>query len=205
MGKSFLRTSHTGGFFLAMSKETQKIIPEVSHPLIGTDLYPAERDFSRKTLLFTANRALLVPTPKLAEELSFKLRNNSEKSEQFGNDRPKSAYFSYNPHRASVMIEWGEIAADGTAQLHDFLNREINPTQRDNQGWTVRSGHIGNIRFPHAEEPVPVALFDSIARTREITPQEAEYPIVLTLINNNIIPIGSDGYPVQISRTKHYD
>ena len=162
-------------------------------PLIGKEEYKIISNFS-----FVINNSLLefrrLFDEKTARSIAFQLHNNSTGS--YASKRPASAYFTELDDK--LIIEWGEIDAQGDAKLHHYLNRSVDYVQRVREGGVVRSGHIGHINFPGAGK-LRVALLDSLWSENPISPLNPEYNMVTTLLHNGILPITSDGYIPQVS------
>ena len=113
--------------------------------------------------------------------------------------RSLSAYFSLqlpnreNEVQGEVLVEAGQIMNDGTAKLHDYLNRQIDYPSRVSSGYHLVSGHLGLVGEGE------IALLDPVI---EGLPQNQTFNLLVsTLIANNIFPIGGDGVPVLL-RTK---
>jgi len=132
----------------------------------------------------------------LSASLSARLRTNSAVSGRgmFGADRPRSAYFTELDGK--LIVEWGEIDPNGEGKLHDYLNREVDYNDRVKNGGTVRSGHLGFIRIPHSHTRARVGLIDSLSKEDVVTSKSSEFRIVVSMMNNGIIPVTSDGHPV---------
>jgi hypothetical protein len=150
-------------------------------------------------------RLRVVINGKIAEALGEKMIHNSfvSWSNLFGNGRPLSAFYThFRPHnprnQQSIVIESGAIQENGEAKLHDFLRTEIRHDERVRIGHTVRSGHIASITIPYSDEIIRVALFDSLDKKYPLKVGKPEFPIVATLLKNNIIPITANGCPVKI-------
>lgn len=173
--------------------------PESQGPKIGIEVFPVDDRFTMRTLHHNGRRQKIdAATAKL---LAAKMHENSEVTgaDTLGDFRPRSAYFSITPDN-QVCVEWGEIDPEGDAKLHSFLNRELNATERAQSGWQQRSGHIAEINIAGRPQPMKVALFDSIAGCEVLFPSKsAEYRIAMTFINRGIMPITTDGFPVQIA------
>ncbi len=160
-----------------IGKEEYEIIPNAT-PEISRRLFEFKNLFDRD----------------IARAIAFKLRNNN--TDRYDVKRPASAYFTRLDNK--LIIEWGEIDAQGDAKLHQYLNRSVDYVQRVKKGGIVRSGHIGYINLPKAGR-LRVALLDSLWSENPISPQNPEHNMVTTLLHNGILPITSDGYPPQIS------
>ena len=160
-----------------IGKEEYEITPNAT-PEISSRLNKSRKLFDRDT----------------ARTIAFQLHNNSV--DRYGSKRPASAYFTRLDNK--LIIEWGEIDAQGDAKLHEYLNRSVDYVQRVRKGGIVRSGHIGYVNLPKAGR-LRVALLDSLWSQNPISPQNPEYNIVTTLLHNGIFPITSDGYPPRIS------
>lgn len=162
-----------------IGKEEYKIVSRTTSEIDGR-LLELKKLFDRETARTTA----------------FKLHNNNV--DRDGNKRPASAYFTILGNR--LIIEWGEIDAQGDAKLHQYLSRSVDYAQRVKKGGIVRSGHIGHVNLPKAGR-IRIALLDSLWSQNPISPQDAEHNIVTTLLHNGILPITSDGYPISIPTT----
>lgn len=198
-----------GGFFV-VSKElymtdkwqpTPKEAVEAASqekPLIGREDYVINDRYGAKARKFHIMSAKRLGDKTITDRLASRFHNNSSMiGPQFlGDARPASAYFTALDD--NVIVEWGEIDPTGDAKLHTYLNRNIDFNKRRKEGGTIRSGHIGIVTFPGSEDSVRVALLDSIHPTQEITPDSAEYPIVVTLLNNKIYPVSAEGNQIKI-------
>ncbi|MCL5438791.1 MAG: hypothetical protein M1268_02275 [Patescibacteria group bacterium] len=164
--------------------------------LIGRDDYavvPVLSDQANAFLLESQERIALVK--KHARALEFKFNNNSAEDlhNQFRGGRPKSAYFTLLDGR--LIVEWGEISADGNAKLHDYLNRNLDYNRRVKSGGVLRSGHIGAIHFRKCPAEIRLALIDSLWSGQQIVESSPEYKITTTLLHNGILPITTDAIP----------
>jgi len=162
---------------LLIGKEEYEIIPNAT-PKTSSRLLKVREFFDTDT----------------ERSIAFQLHNNS--TGRYGSRRPASAYFTRLDNK--LIIEWGEIDAQGDAKLHQYLNRSVDYVQRVREGGVVRSGHIGYINLPKVGR-LRVALLDSLWSGKPVSPQNPEHNMVITLLHNGIIPITSDGYPPQIS------
>lgn len=162
-----------------IGKEEYEIIPNAT-PEISSRLFELKKLFGKET----------------ARAVAFQLHNNN--ADRYGMKRPASAYFTELDKK--LIIEWGEIDAQGDGKLHTFLNRSVDYTKRVKTGGTVRSGHIGYINLPKAGT-LRIALLDSLWSEKTISPVNPEHNIVTTLSHNGILPLTSDGYPAQISNS----
>ena len=164
-------------------------------PLIGREEYGIRNDVSVGIRLQARHRALGLYRTEHTKALSFRLHHNSQFASPhlFGDQRPASAYFTILDD--TMIIEWGEIDTNGSAKLHDYLNRAVDYKQRVAKGGTVRSGHIAQITSPTTGEKIRVALIDSLRET-VITPDQPEYQMVTTMMHTGIVPLTADGRPV---------
>ncbi len=110
-------------------------------------------------------------------------------------ERPVSAYFTYDPSKQEVIIEWGTIdPTKGEAKLHDFLNRTLNPSLRVDQGMKLSSGHIARV-IGRGEETY-LALIDNLHPTDniDITRDSPMGRLINALHFASFIPISGDGF-----------
>lgn len=133
-----------------------------------------------------------------ARGLEHKLHNNSEVSYEstLGRGRPASAYYLLLGGKLYML--WGLIDKKGCSKLHDYLRDDPLYVQRRNNPKTVfRSGHVATVILPGKQEPTRVALFDSTSNGHKLSPNRPEYYMSIALLENGILPITTDGYPVQ--------
>jgi hypothetical protein len=104
--------------------------------------------------------------------------------------RALSAYFSINLtlETPELLLEMGAIDTDGTAKLHNYLNRHINYQERQRTGYHNVSGHFAESSWGN------IALLDQLSDGKIITLTQAI--LVSSLVGNNILPVGGDGIPV---------
>lgn len=171
---------------------------ERENPLIGRAEYTVVNNIGVKAKCMHTAVKNLISDRKKAYALEFKMHQNtaSSGSEWFGNDRPSSAFFSIQNDK--VIVEWGKVNLKNEAKLHDFLRENIDYKAREDGGGIVRSGHICEIWNQDRGLITRVALFDCFSSDQIITEQRPEYPMVMTLLANGIVPITSDAYPVRI-------
>lgn len=168
-------------------------------PLIGREEYSLNTKVSLRTCRFSRESGIkITPNKHVRSALAFRFHYNSENAsnEKFGNNRPASAYFTLLDGK--LIIEWGEIDPEGNGKLHNYLNRNIDFIKRVKQGGLVRSGHIGWITTSDFSSKTRIALIDSIDSTANLTESSPEYPIITTLLSNNIVPVTTDGYPIAV-------
>lgn len=116
-------------------------------------------------------------------------------------ERGASAYFTFDPTRNKLTVEWGRIPpGNGKAKLHDYLNEVIDFSPRRRNGMIARSGHLSAIN-PNGEECLPIILIDSLHReTCPVAINRPEYKMVTTIWQHGGAVIGSDG---SIALTKY--
>lgn len=189
--------------------------PERIHPTIVTEKTPGV-DIGRITIpvaqrfrgweasdvfLRFFNALNGITTPKRSESLRRRLifhMNNNTADERglLPHERPVSAYFTLNPGRQQVIIEWGTIdLKEGEAKLHTYLNRMLNPGSRANQGMRLSSGHIA--RVVGRGETTYLALIDNLppgCSNPEITADSPMGSLINALHFASIIPLTGDGF-----------
>lgn len=188
-----------GGFFMLMVEQNNIPIDiKISeHPSVGYEIYDmGEITSTDPHGFYTTMKEGF--NAEIAKSLASRFHANSivPGRDIFGNGRPLSAYFS--DIQGQLLIEWGEIDPSGEAKLHDFLNKELDIYERSNKGNIVRSGHYGEITLPFSDRPVSIALIDKFMGGDIINRHSDEFSIVLTMINHEILPVTSDGFPVHI-------
>lgn len=172
--------------------------PVENEPLIGREEYSLTFDLNPEAHDLLERHTSHIITDRVAQNLGSKMHNNSREIDPkgLGRKRPASSYFTSLD--GQLIIEWGEIDPKGEAKLHHYLNRSIDYIDRVKKGGIVRSGHTGLVKFSNQPDFQRVALLDSLIHSTTLTPSAPEFPIIVTLANNGILPITSDGYPVQV-------
>jgi hypothetical protein len=102
--------------------------------------------------------------------------------------RAVSAYFTLDPAKQSLVLEWGTIDTDGNAKLHTHLNEALNLRERTLNGMTLSSGHIA--RTPSG---IHIALIDSLRPDSFIGKHTPIGKAINTLYANNFVPLDSGG------------
>ncbi|HEX6977401.1 MAG TPA: hypothetical protein VF185_03530 [Patescibacteria group bacterium] len=167
-------------------------------PLIGREVYVSSSTIGPGEMRLLRRAYNWIGDSETARALEFRLHNNScvASKDVFGEDRPASAYFTLLKD-GTFVIEWGKINPNGEAKLHDFLNREVDYINRQKDGGVVRSGHLAYITVPGGYK-VRVALLDCLLSEKEVDYPSSNYTIVSTLLKQGIVPLASNGRPVNL-------
>jgi len=122
--------------------------------------------------------------------IRFSLNNNaSDERPIITHERAVSAYFTYNPHDETVIIEWGTINPNNEeAKLHRYLSRMIKYRERVDNGMKLSSGHLAKL------QDIYVALFDNITKETDIKKDTPMGKTINTLYHYEIIPLTAEGY-----------
>ncbi len=170
-----------------------------THPYLIREVFDVQRCLGNKEVdrLSNLNNRIDEIT---ARGIESKFINNSFVAYEYmlGTGRPLSAFYTYFKNEGIVVIEAGGINESGESKLHDFLRDTIDYNKRRDQGALVRSGHIGSVINLELNHPTRIALFDCFTTDSRISVSSQDYPIVATLLKNDIIPVTSDGHPVCI-------
>lgn len=189
-------------------------LKQVDGIVIKQEDYPLAlkpKDWQWEKYLSVAS-ALKKPMPKgfgdenVAKALSTKLNSNTSAinpSHMFGNKYPRSAFFFLtNGPNPSVIIEFTKVIQTDYSQIsytHNLLRDRIQINERCKSGWKIRSGHYGQVRIPGIDFHIWVALIDSLTSEKTLGPENSpEFPIAMTLLSYDIIPITSDGQVVPL-------
>ena len=135
----------------------------------------------------------------LAQALDHKLCNNSIVSNRdlLGPYRPSSAY--YLIQGGKLYTFWGLVDEDGYAKLHEHLREDpLFKTLDANPNTIRRSGHLSTVCLPEPVGIQKVALIESFFNEETLYPNRPEYFIAITLLNNQILPLSTDGYPAKL-------
>lgn len=131
---------------------------------------------------------------ELRRSLLFGLNNNTPNNHSLlRHERPVSAYFTYNPRKEEVIIEWGTVdPRKRVAKLHTYLNQVVDYATRVKQGMKLSSGHIA--RVSSIEEEVYFALLDNVASSDiPISRNDPMGRLINTLHFSGFIPLAADG------------
>lgn len=131
---------------------------------------------------------------ELRRRITFSLNNNTPNTDPIiTHERPVSAYYTYNPNKEVVIIEWGAIdPARGEAKLHTYLNQMINYVERVKQGMKLSSGHVA--RVSATEEEIYLAWLDNLPTNSTHIPKEDPMGrLINTLHLSGFIPVAADG------------
>lgn len=174
-----------------MKKE--RLIQELySEPnLIGVESYELEKALGKgwESML----NQLRPHFSEVAPLLQSRMHNNCN----LGYDeRPASAFYVILDKE--LVVIWGKVNSVGIAKVHEHLRASDEYLKVSNKCNKLFSGHLGTVEIPGLPRPIKVALFDSIRAGDRIDKTYNEFPAIVTVIVNGIVPVTTDGYVVDL-------
>lgn len=178
-------------------REYERFINREDHDHIVTCEYPLI-DFPDSSAGNSFRRLASRINRNNAPAIAFKLHNNSYVAYDtiLGGDRPSSAF--YYAFEGTLTIALGPVRESGDAVIHEDLRNSHHYKELIQRGAKVRSGHVGYITLPNQGERIHVALLDALGSRDPVNPNQLEYAITATLIQNGFVALTSDGFPVEI-------